>query len=341
MRAPISVKNCESLGFRLSVRGFCPAGYGGREDSMGYVTTVSPSRDSSFRLPGYRRYLQRAALALATLVVASAPATAQQQGPAILGPGNAVVTGFSGTVPNQAPEGSDPFDYLSIDLNGPSARVFDLSALGAQGQESQVAKPFTVTAAQVGQVFGVAIDNAPQPNIYLAATSAYGIAIYVPDQSGTIKRIHTGAQGAQFLPGQFGPPEQGGGPGSIWRVDGVSGEVTLFSTIDSAAQGVASLGGLAFDPRTQQLFVADRGTGVIYRLSLDGTIRGSFDHGADGRPAAGLAPVPLDAAPTIDINSPAFDTETPSTWGYAAPPRRVFGVAVWLDRLYYSALSQV
>ena len=116
----------------------------------------------------------------------------------------------------------------------------------------------------------------------------------------------------------------------------MTGEVTLFATIDSAAQGVASLGGLAFDPRTQQLFVAERGTGLIHRLSLDGTDRGTFDHGADGRPAAGLAPVPLDAAPAVDIGNAAFDTETPATWGFAAPPRRVFGLAVWKDRLYYA-----
>jgi hypothetical protein len=56
---------------------------------MGYVTTVSPSRDSSFNRLGLRQYLQRAALALATLVVAATPAAAQQQGPAILNPGNA------------------------------------------------------------------------------------------------------------------------------------------------------------------------------------------------------------------------------------------------------------
>src|SRR6202011_537350 len=185
-------------------------------------------------------------------------------------------------------------------------------------------------------VFGVALDSAPQPNIYLAATSAYGLSLYVPDQSGVIKRIHAGASGAQFLPGQFGPPDQGGGPGSIWRINGVTGEVTLFSTIDSAAQGVASLGGLASDPLTQQIFVAERGTGLIHRLSLDGADRGTFDHGGDGRTGAGLAAFPQGQVPVVDIGNPAFDTANPSTWGYAAPARRVFGLAVWKDRLYYA-----
>ena len=90
---------------------------------MGKVTTIPPSRGSSFGRPGLGHHLrQAAALAFAMLLIGAAPAAAQQsQG--IVGPGNAVVTGFSGTSPNQAPDGGDPFDYLSIDLNGPSARV--------------------------------------------------------------------------------------------------------------------------------------------------------------------------------------------------------------------------
>src|SRR5436190_2156167 len=128
----------------------------------------------------------------------------------------------------------------------------------------------------------------------------------------------------------------GAGPASLWQPDRVTGELTPFSTIDSPAHGGASLGGLAFDQRTQQLFVAERGTGLIHRLSLDGTDRGTFDHGTDGRPSGGLAPVPLDAAPTVDITNAAFDTATPSTWGFAAPPRRVFGLATWKNRLYYA-----
>ena len=42
----------------------------------------------------------------------------------------------------------------------------------------------------------------------------------------------------------------------------------------------------------------------------------------------GLAPV--------DIGSPAFSTENPSTWGFAPPARRVFGLAAHDGRLYYS-----
>ena len=177
-------------------------------------------------------------------LASSAPA----QNGGIVGPGNAVVTGFAGTVAAPAPPGEDPFDHVTINPDGPSAEVIDLSNLGPQGQLSDALKTFAVSAAQVGQVFGVAIDNAPQPNIYLAATSAYGLSIYLPDGTPTVRRIRVGTPGAQFVPGQFGPAGYGGSPGSIWRIDGVTGEAYLFANVDAAATGAASLGGLAFDP---------------------------------------------------------------------------------------------
>jgi hypothetical protein len=297
-------------------------------------TTVMRPRSFADRLTSWSR-LTLAGFGLVALAAASA-SEAEAQGPGIVGAGNAVVTGFSGVVPNQPPPGEDPIPYLTIDTNGPAARVVDLTMLGPQGQLSNAAKPFTVAASQVGQVFGVALDNAPLPSIYLAASSAYGLSIYVPDGSGVIKRITVGTPGAQFLPGQFGPPELGGGTGSIWRVDGSTGQVTLFATVGgSSPGGPASLGGLAFDPTSQQLFAADRTTGLIYGFGLDGSDRGSYDHGSQGRPNAGLAPVPLVPAAPVDISSPAFDTENPATWGMTSPPRRIFALATHAGRLYY------
>ena len=55
-----------------------------------------------------------------------------------------------------------------------------------------------------------------------------------------------------------------------------------------------------------------------------------------GAPPPGSRPSRSTPPPAVDIGNPAFDTETPSTWGFAAPPRRVFGLAVWKDRLYYA-----
>ena len=273
-----------------------------------------------------------AALALAGGVFVSA-AAAQE---AIVEPGYAVATGFAGVAATQAPEGADPFDYVGIDLGGASARVVDLTALGAQGGESAAPKTFTVTAGQVGQVFGIALDDAAEPNIYLAATSAYGLSIGVADASGTMKRVERGEAGAQFVPGQFGPPELGGSPGSIWRIDGASGAVSLFATVDTAASGAAALGGLAYDPATRQIFAADRSTGIVYRYALDGTQQGTYDHGVEGRPDAGLPAIPLAALTPINVTNPSFDTTNPATWGFAPPARRVFALAVHDRRLFYS-----
>ena len=281
------------------------------------------------------RFLRRAGLAT-TALLAGFSTSAMAQQPQIVNHGQVVVTGYSGSEAFAPPEGDDPFDYFKIKLDGPSARIVDVRVLGPQGQASNVVKPFSVTAAQVGQVFGVTLDNALRPNIYVAATSTYGLAIGVADTQGQQKRVRKGQPGAHWLAGQFGPAALGGGPGSIWRIDGTTGAVSLFANVEVAAFGAASLGGLAFDPVTRQIFAADRGTGLVHRFSLDGVQRGTYDHGTEGRAPAGLPPILPPGFSPININSPAFDTENPATWGFAAPARRVFGLAVRNSRLYYS-----
>ena len=287
--------------------------------------------------PSIIRHLRSSLIGAAAIALASglavAAAAAQE---AIVQPGFAVVTGFAGVAATQAPDGADPFDYVGIDPGGASARVVDLTALGPQGVESAAPKPFTVAPSQVGQVFGVTLDDARDPDIYLAATSVYGLSIGVADASGQLKRVQRGEAGAQFVPGQFGPPELGGSPGSIWRIDGTTGEVSLFATVDTAATSVAALGGLAYDPRTRQVFAADRSTGIVYRYGLDGSPQGTYDHGVEGRPDAGLAPLPPTPTVPVDITSPSFDTTNPASWGFAPPARRVFALAVHADRLFYS-----
>src|SRR5207245_11172557 len=96
----------------------------------------------------------------------------------------------------------------------------------------------------------------------------------------------------------------------------------------------AALGGLPFDKASHLLLVADRGTGMIHAFDLNGQERGRYDHGAQGRVAAGLPPVQYDPARRLDITSPAFKTDDPSTWGYAADERRVFGLGAREGRLY-------
>ncbi len=259
----------------------------------------------------------------------------------IVANGNAVVTGFSGALPPTliAP-GVDPADKTFIDLQGSAARVLDLQSPGAppQAQLLTAPKPFTVTAGQVGQVFGVALDTAAPPNVFVAATSAYGLPIVVPAGGGQPVRVKQGAPNAAFMAGLFGPGQLGGGPGSIWRIDGATGEVRLFAnvTLDGASNPGPALGGLAFDAASSTLFVADRATGMIHAFDPAGKERGRYDHGVQGRGAAGLQPVPYDPAGRLDILSPKFRTNDPGTWGYAASPRLVFGLGVRNGRLYYA-----
>ena len=205
-------------------------------------------------------HLATAAVAVIFAVLSSVGAAFAQVSPptGIVANGNAVVTGFSGALPpaSIAP-GVDPAEKTFIDLQGPAARVFDLQAPGAppQAQLLTAPKPFTVTAGQIGQVFGVALDSAPQPNIFVAATSAYGLPIVVPGGAGQPDRVKQGAPNAAFMTGLFGPSQLGGGPGSIWRIDGTTGEVRLFAnvTLDGASNPGPALGGLAFDFRLEHV----------------------------------------------------------------------------------------
>ncbi|MEZ5785645.1 MAG: hypothetical protein R3D62_03975 [Xanthobacteraceae bacterium] len=276
------------------------------------------------------------------------PGFAQATGSAILTDGNAVVTGFSGIqLPTLIAPGVDPIERSSIDRDGPALRVINLQAPGAPPQAQVLIgpKPYTVTAGQIGQVFGVALDNAAPPNIYVAATSVYGLPIVVPDANndGMPDRAEEGTANATFMAGLFGPAAEGGGPGSIWRIDGATGEVRLFANVmlDGVANSGPALGGLAFDSATNALLVADRETGMVHRFDMAGAETGRYDHGAQGRPAAGLAAVPFDPAKRLTITRPPFQPANPDSWGLAPPARRVFGLSVHDGRLYYGVAENL
>ena len=252
--------------------------------------------------------------------------------------GDAAVTGFSGApAPDRIAPGEDPAAKTFIDLDGPSLRIVDLRRMGGPPEAQLVGAPkiFTVKAARIGQVFGVAFDDANPPNVYAAASSAYGLPIVAPKNGGGLVHIRFGAAGAAFMPGLWGP---NGGPGAIWRIDGATGEVRLFSVVatNGRANSGAALGGLAFDSASKMLFVADRETGLIHRLSAAGADLGTYDHGVTGRAALGLAPAPWSAPPPLDVTKAAFDSAQPATWGAASPPRLIFGLAAHDRRLYYA-----
>jgi hypothetical protein len=300
------------------------------------------------RVAAARRAGRAIAGALALLGAAGAgQAVAQAVAPpGILADGNAVVTGFSGArLAPSARAGPDAAARTFVDPAGPVLRIVDLQAPGAPPRAQLVfaPKPFTLTAGQIGQVFALALDGATPPNVYAAATSVYGLPIVVPDADGDglPDRQEEGAPNAYFMPGLFGPPALGGGPGAIWRIDGASGAVALFATVmlDGVPNGGPALGGLAFDDVSGTLLAADRETGMIHRFDLAGAERGRYDHGVAGRPAAGLAAVRFDPARRADIRRPPFQPANPDSWGYAPPERRVFGLAVRGGRLYYAVAA--
>ena len=142
-----------------------------------------------------------------------------------------------------------------INLDGPVARVVEVS--GAKVKTEPRRQP--LRARDIGQVYGVALDRegglqpgARPPNIYLAATSAYGLSIVGPAGESRKARLERGAPGTEWGAGAFGTA-LGGGPGSIWKIDGATGRASLFADIrlDGIGNSGPALGQLAFDPRTR------------------------------------------------------------------------------------------
>jgi len=185
-------------------------------------------------------------------------------------------------------------------------------------------------------VFGIAIDDAEPPNIYLTATSAFGLHV----------------RDGNWMEGMWGP---GGGPGTIWKLNGANNyQPEVFATVklDGRDNTGAALGNIAFDSVHNQLFVSDLETGMIHRFDMDGMELSRFDHGVQGRTdftdamtgqRMSLSPVAFDPATAARVNNCAageFD-KTPSCWNYADFRRRVFGLGIRKGddgrvRLYYS-----
>jgi uncharacterized repeat protein (TIGR01451 family) len=300
------------------------------------------SRRSIFRPDALWPVLRAAALLLCT---AGSALSQPVSPPPIVALGDGVVTGFSGVVRpdlrRPLPAGRTAADLTFINPEGPSARIVDLGNPGHVWDGRHWSAPMRrdILAKETGQVFGVALDDQPEPAIYLAATSAFGLHIVRRTAGGAMERLRTGAPRAQWQDGQFGLGLQGG-PGSIYRVDGRTGAVSLFANVllDGVPNPGPALGGLAYDPANRQLFVSDLYTGMVHRFStLDGAEAGPpFDHGVTGRAAVNAPPVPFDPSRRLVITNAAFDTTNPETWGYAPPDRRVWGLALHGGRLYYS-----
>lgn len=293
----------------------------------------------------------------ALFLLHSGMAIAQQpERPPIVGLSDAVISGFSGTV---APDPKKPrppnksvIDLTFINPEGFSARVTSIARPGYvwDARLFPALKTFDVFAKDVGQVFGIALDDQftppmpkqiPQaaPNIYLGATSAFGLHLVGRGPDGQPERRKIGGPGTGWMKGQFGLDLQGD-PGSIYKVDGLTGVVTLFAKVmlDGVPNPGPALGNLAYDVAHKQLFASDLYTGMIHRFAiLDGSEPGPpYDHGVTGRTAAKLAPIPFNPGNRPNIANSQFNSENPDTWQFAPPERRVWGLAVHNGRLFYS-----
>lgn len=244
------------------------------------------------------------------LAVSALTGVAMGQSSLPVDPGELVATCCSGVLGPLVPGAVvDPNGYVVVlfDTRDPVVQGAPLG--GATGNvnwnapsfhNEPVGNPNSWTAAHLGQVFGIALDTSQaNPDIYVAATTIYGVFATT-----------------------FGP----GGSGAVYKLDGTTGAICLLTTLPNASG--ASLGNIAIDPVRRNLYVSNFDDGLIYRVPLSagcplpaGTALGVYDHGVQGRGAAGM--------PTIPNN-----TALP----YTQVGRRVFGLAFNDDeqRLYYA-----
>lgn len=184
--------------------------------------------------------------ALASLF--AVPIGAQQVAPFPLVPGEAVATCFSDS-------NDDGFLLGVFDLRNPPAQLQGDAWMppvyhGERGPGWNVASFCDVSdfcdedENRMVEVFGIALDDAPNPNIYLTATSSYTDDSDLGRNQGNTS-----------------------GPGEVFKIDGTSGTVSLFATLPNTGEG---LGNVAYDAVNGQFFVSNFHDGKIYRLSSQG-----------------------------------------------------------------------
>lgn len=112
------------------------------------------------------------------------------------------------------------------------------------------------TDVNLGLVFGLTLDDADPPHIYVSSTSLF----------------------------------TGTGASKVFRLHGVTGAIRTLATLPTSNPTAGpSLGDLAFDPVWKQLFVTNLEDGMIYRLDLNGTVLDTFDPFLPDDGSAGFA----------------------------------------------------
>lgn len=282
------------------------------------------------------------ALAIASAAHSSGTAEAQDTTP-VFSIGDAVTSVFSGTrVASSVPENVHPLDRTFIDQESPALKIISLQNLqnDAEGQLVDAPVRFSIAAQDIGQVFATTLipDATPETaDILAAATSFYGLHLIESKSDGTTRRSLNGGKNVDWMPGQFSS-RTGGGPGSIWRINGETGEVSLFANVESDGKTNAGpgIGGIAYDEKHNQVFASNLETGFIHRFTGAGQRIDTFDHGETALWGVGRRASPYRPSDRVEITDPAFKSEDPSTWGFAAKSRRVIALSVYKERLFYS-----
>jgi hypothetical protein len=127
----------------------------------------------------------------------------------------------------------------------------------------KIFKPANWTPSDIGQVFGIAIDD--NQNIYLASSGVYNMALF---------NSYSNASPAQVF--KCSPPTY---------------NATLLFSLPStggAAPSYNDIGNIAYDKVNKQLFTTNLEDGKIYRHDLNGTLLGTYDPFATDTGTAGM-----------------------------------------------------
>ena len=173
----------------------------------------------------------------------------------------------------------------------------------------------------IGNVYGLAIDN--DRNIYTTASTHY--SSYFGFEAGNAARINFGSIGAGVAADTAGTDNNPGdlndlaAAGTIYKVDKITGEVSVFAQLPQTAHSFVqngceennpinrntgpALGNIAYDKIHNQFFVSNFEDGMIYRLDTAGTQLSTFQPAGytglvpNGATTSGKSPYGLAVSP--------------------------------------------
>jgi hypothetical protein len=159
-------------------------------------------------------------------------------------------------------------------------------------------------AANIGEVFGITVDDATPPNIYVTATDCY-------NQIGATPALPAGP----------------GGRGGVYRLNGVNGTIAWASLPNHPTAGPGH-GNVCFRRAGNgvgYLYVSNLENGQIHRINASTLANiNTFDHGVQGRPNELLSQI-------ADLGTPGLTQFGRRVWGLKTFRNRLFYAVWWED----------